>query len=173
MANGEVLRGSPGLPIYGKNGTILFKTNMSMSVHIVVSWSGGNDVDICGFYTHFPSESVGYSHKRAIDDGNGFTATWDGDDRTGGPEYVDLAYTGSNTLAGKSFEIRANWFNVGGGKESGSGGNATITATDSKGNKRSCTIMPATEEKRAAHQNDPGVVIRFNSDGTIRSITAT
>ena len=175
MADGEILRGKPGLPLYGKNGTILYRTAISMTCNIVISWTGGKDVDICAFYTHFSSATMGYSHGNSINDGNGFTASWGGDNTSGGPETVSLAYSGSNGLKGKSFEIHANWFSVGTdgqGNEQTGGGPATVTATDAKGTTKSYTIMPATSKGRAATAADPGVRINFNNDGTIKEIVA-
>lgn len=175
MADGEILRGKPGLPLYGKNGTILYRTAISMTCNIVISWTGGNDVDICAFYSHNASLSVGYGHSGSINLDDGFTATWSGDNTSGGPETVDLAYSGSQGLGGKSFEIHANWYSVGTdgeGNEQSGGGPATVTATDAKGNTKTYTIMPATSKGRAAQSGDPGVRINFNNDGTIKNIVA-
>ena len=175
MADGEVLRGKPGLPLYGKNGTILYRTAISMTCNIVISWTGGRDVDICAFYTHHPGASMGYGHDSTITVGDGFTASWGGDNTSGGPETVSLAYSGSNGIGGKSFEIHANWYSVGTdgeGNEQTGGGPATVTATDAQGNTKSYTIMPATSKGRAAQSGDPGVRINFNNDGTLKSITA-
>lgn len=175
MANGQIVRGKPGIPLYGKNGTLLYQTPFSMSCSIVISWSGGKDVDICAFYSHYSSASMGYSHGNSIDVGDGFTASWGGDNTSGGPETVSLAYSGSNSLGGKSFEIHANWFSVGTddqGNQLSGGGPATVTATDAKGTTKSFTIMPATSKGRAATAADPGVRINFNNDGTIKEIVA-
>lgn len=174
MATGQILRGASGLPLYGKNGTLLYATPMTMAVSIVISWTGGKDVDICAFYSHGGGQ-LGYGHDASIDVGDGFTASWGGDNTSGGPENVSLAYSGSLGLKGKSFEIHANWYSVGtdseGNEESG-GGPATVTATDAKGNVKSFTIMPATSKHRAAQAGDPGVRINFNNDGTLKDITA-
>ena len=175
MANGQILRGRSRLPLYGKNGTLLYSTPISMTCNIVISWTGGKDVDICAFYTHNASSSMGYGHASSINLGDGFTATWGGDNTSGGPETVGLAYSGSKGLAGKSFEIHANWYSVGTdgeGNEQTGGGPATVTATDAQGNTKSYTIMPATSKGRAAQSGDPGVMINFNNDGTLKSITA-
>lgn len=174
MANGQVLNGRGGLPLYGKNGTILYATIVSMSVDVVISWTGGKDVDICGCY-NVVSGSVGYSHGDSINAG-GFVANWDGDNTSGGPESVHLSYSGNrSSLADVYFDIHANWFSVGtdseGNEESG-GGPATVTATDSKGTVKTFTIMPGTSKHRAANTGDPGVRINFNTNGTIKSITA-
>lgn len=175
MATGEILRGASGLPVYGKNGTLLYSTPITMAISVVISWSGGKDVDICAFYSH-GGGSVGYSHDSTIDVGDGFTANWtSGDNTSGGPETVSLAYSGSRGLKGKSFEIHANWYSVGtdsDGNELSGGGPATVTATDSKGTSRSFTIMPGTSKHRAAQAGDPGVRINFNNDGTLKDITA-
>ena len=176
MATGDILRGKSGHPLYGKNGTILYSTPITMSINVVISWSGGKDVDICAFYSH-GGGSLGYGHVDGgtIDVGDGFTASHGGDNTSGGPETVSLAYSGSKGLKGKSFEIHANWYSVGtdsdGNEESG-GGPATVTATDSKGTSRSFTIMPGTSKHRAAQAGDPGVRINFNNDGTLKDITA-
>ena len=175
MADGEVLFGKPGLPIYGKNGTILYRTQITMSCSIVISWTGGNDVDICAFYSHNATQSIGYEHAGSINLGDGFTATWGGDNTSGGPETVNLAYSGSQGLGDKSFEIHANWYSVGTdseGNEQSGGGPATVTATDAKGNAKTYTIMPATSKRRAAQSGDPGVRINFKNDGTIKEIVA-
>lgn len=154
MATGEILCGASGLPLYGKNGTILYGTPISMSINVVISWSGGKDVDICAFYSH-GGGSVGYSHDSTIDVGDGFTANWtSGDNTQGGPETVSLAYSGSRGLKGKSFEIHANWYSVGtdsDGNELSGGGPATVTATDSKvrrGVSRSCPAPQSTERHK-------------------------
>lgn len=175
MATGEILRGASGLPVYGKNGTILYSTPITMSISVVISWSGGKDVDICAFYSH-GGGSVGYGHDSSINVGDGFTANWtSGDNTSGGPETVSLAYSGSRGLKGKSFEIHANWYSVGtdsDGNELSGGGPATVTATDSKGTSWSFTIMPGTSKHRAAQAGDPGVRVNFNNDGTLKDITA-
>ena len=46
MATGDILRGRTALPIYGKNGTLLYATPIGMTCSIVISWTGGRDVDI-------------------------------------------------------------------------------------------------------------------------------
>lgn len=175
MATGEILHGASGMPLYGKNGTILYSTPITMSVNVVISWSGGKDVDICAFYSH-GGGSVGFSHGSSINVGDGFTANWSGDNTSGGPETISLSYSGSNGLKDKSFEIHANWYSVGtdsDGNELSGGGPATVTATDSKGKSLSFTIMPGTSKRRAAQAGDPGVRINFNFDGTIKNITAS
>ena len=174
MADGEILRGNrwTALPLYGKNGTLLYQTAVSMSCNIVISWSGGSDVDICAFFSHYPSVTIGYNHGSEINVGDGFTAQWtSGDNTSGGPETVSLAYSGSHGIGGKSFEIHTNWYSVG-SSDQASGGPATITVTDAKGTTKSLTITPATSKGRAATAADPGVRINFNTDGTIKSITS-
>jgi len=174
VANGEILRGNrwTALPLYGRNGTILYQTAVSMSCNIVISWSGGSDVDICAFFSHYPSATIGYNHGSEINVGDGFTAQWtSGDNTSGGPETVSLAYSGLRGIGGKSFEIHTNWYSVGSGDQT-SGGPATITATDANGTTKTLTITPATSKGRAATAADPGVRINFNTDGTIKSITS-
>lgn len=172
MADGEILRGNrwTALPLHGKNGTLLYATAVSMSCNITISWENGNDVDICAFYTHHPGATIGFGHGSEINVGDGFTAQWtSGDNTSGGPETVSLAYSGSSGIGGKSFEIHANWYSVGNGQASG--GNATVTATDARGTTKAFTLMPATSKGRAATASDPGARINFNPDGTIKSIT--
>ena len=172
MAVGEILRGNrwTALPLYGKNGTLLYQTAVSMTCSIVISWSGGNDVDICAFYTHHPGAKIGYSYDNSITVGDGFTAQWtSGDNTSGGPETVSLAYSGASGIGGKSFEIHTNWYSV--GNDQASGGNATVTATDAKGATKTFTIMPAANKGTAATASDPGCRINFKPDGTIKSIT--
>lgn len=160
------------LPLYGRNGTILYQTAVSMSCNIVISWSGGSDVDICAFFSHYPGATIGYNHGSEINAGDGFTAQWtSGDNTSGGPETISLAYSGLRGIGGKSFEIHTNWYSVGSGDQT-SGGPATITATDAKGTTKTLTITPATSKGRAATAADPGVRINFNTDGTIQSITS-
>ena len=176
MANGQVLHGKGDLPLFGKNGTILFAAQTSMSVDIVISWEGGNDVDICAFYNVASGTQIGFSHGDTIDV-NGFHAQWtSGDNTQGGPETVHLSYSGNrSSLADVYFDIHANWFSVGTdaeGNEQSGGGPATVTATDARGTTKSFTIMPATSKHRAAQSGDPGVRINFNTNGTIKSITA-
>lgn len=177
MAEGQVLRGGGGLPLYGKDGTLLYASPVSMSVSIVISWEGGKDVDI---YAKFDAVdgAVGYSHceNGATISSNGFSIHWSGDNTSGGPETVDIAYSGSrSSLADVHFEIHANWYSVGTdaeGNEMSGGGAATITATDSSGNVKSFTLMPGTSKGRAANAGDPGARLNFNSNGTLKSITA-
>lgn len=168
MALDQILRGRTQYPLYGKNGTLLYSTAVSMTCAIVISWTGGSDVDICGFFSHYPDAQVGWSHGASIDCGDGFSASWGGDNTSGGPETVDLAYSGNAGISGKSFEIHANWYSTG----SGSGGPATVTATDSAGNTKSYTISPSSSTHKAATPSNPGVRINFNNDGTLKSITA-
>lgn len=175
MAENEILRGKPGLPLYGKKGTILYATPVEMSCNIVISWDGGKDVDICAYYTHYPDVTMGFGHGTEIDDEKGFTGSWSGDNTSGGPENVSIAYSGAQGLKGKSFEIHANWYRVGtneDGEEESGGGNATVKATDAKGNEKSFTLMPGTNKGKAATAGDPGCRINFNNDGTIKDITA-
>ena len=167
MADGEILRGASGLPLYGKNGTLLYKSPITMSCSIVIAWSGGDDLDICAFFTHLSGSQMGYGHASSISEG-GFTGSWpSGDNTQGGPETVNIGYSGSDGLSGKSFEVRTNWYETGEGKV---GGSATVTATDGKGNVFTYTVNPATSKHRAANTGDPGVRIYFNYDGTIREI---
>ena len=169
MPDGEILCVAGGLPLYGKNGTLLYRTPVSMSCTIVIGWSGGDDLDICAFYTHNSSQQMGFSHGSSIDLGDGFTGAWtSGDNTQGGPESVSIAYSGSQGLAGKSFEVRTNWYRTGEGK---AGGAATVTATDAKGNSFSYTLSASTSEGRGANTGDPGVRIYFNFDGTIKEIS--
>lgn len=174
MADGQVLRGKPDFPLFGKSGTLLYATPCSMSVSIVIAWSGGKDVDICGCY-NVVGGSIGYNHGSKISQ-NGFVADWtSGDNTNGGPETVSLSYSGTRkSLADVCFDIHTNWFSVGkdaDGNEIGGGGPANITATDAKGNSFSCEVNPATSKGRAATTGDPGVRINFNMNGTIKSIT--
>ena len=171
MEDGEILRGNrwTALPLHGKNGTLLYATAVSMSCSIVISWTGGTDIDVCSFYSHYPSASVGWSHGGSIDTGDGFTASWAGDNTSGGPENITLAYQGARGIAGKSFEIHANWYST--GSDSG-GGDVTVTTTDGSGNVKSMTFTPAHTKHKAAQPGNPGVRIIFNYDGTVKSITA-
>lgn len=172
MAAGQVLRGRSNMPLYGKNGTLLYETPFSMRVDITVSWNGGQDVDIDGHYNVVAGD-VGWSHSSDINQ-DGFTAHWDGDHTSGGPEYVHLAYSGGRSLAGVKFYVHANWYRVssGEGEDQGNGGDCTVTATDSKGNTRSYTFSPAKSHGKAASRGDPGACLNFNFDGSLKSITA-
>ena len=174
MAEGQVLRGGGGLPLYGRNGTILYAQPVSMSVSIVISWEGGKDVDIYACFDAV-SGAVGYSHGSSIN-ADGFTASWSGDNTSGGPENVSIGYSGNrSSLAAVHFDVHANWYSVGTdseGNEQSGGGPATITATDSAGNVKSYTLMPGTSKHRAATAGDPGARLNFNANGTLKSITA-
>ena len=175
MTTDAIVRGRAGWPVYGKHDTLIYAAALTMSCHIVISWEGGSDVDICAFFTHYPSVMVGYAHDGYINDGNGLTAAWGGDNTTGGPETVDLAYSGWDSLLGKSFEIHANWYSVGTdseGNELSGGGSATITATDQRGNTKTFTLMPATNKHKKAEAGDPGAIIIFDYDGSIKQIAA-
>lgn len=66
MATGQILRGRSNMPLFGKNGTLLYSTVVSMQVDITISWGGGQDVDICGCYNTVPGE-VGWNHADEID----------------------------------------------------------------------------------------------------------
>jgi len=174
MAEGQVLRGGGGLPLHGRNGTVLYAKPVSMSVSIVISWEGGKDVDIYACFNTVPG-AVGYAYDNSID-ADGFTASWGGDNTTGGPENVSIGYSGNrSSLANVHFDVHANWYSVGtdseGNEESG-GGPATITATDSAGNVKTYTLMPGTSKHRAANDGDPGARLNFNFNGTLKSITA-
>lgn len=139
-----------------------------MSVSIVVSWQDGNDLDICAFYSHRPDAKMGYSYSSNVADaGDGFTASWGGDNTSGGPETLSLSYSGQHGIADKSFEIHLNWYNTGDGH---SGGNATIRATDATGQTFYRTASAAHTKHKAAQAGNPGVVITFNNDGTISGI---
>ena len=163
-----IVGGRAGFPLYGRRGTLLYRTTLSMSCAIEVSWTGGSDIDICGFYTHYPSASVGWTHGSSINTGDGFTASWSGDNTSGGPENVSLAYSGTRGLADRSFEIHANWYSTG----SGSGGDVTVKATDANGTVKTLTFTPAHTKSKAAQPGDPGVRINFNFDGTLKNITS-
>ena len=175
MATGEVLRGRSGLPLYGKNGTILYAEPVTMSVDITVSWSGGKDVDICACFDVVSGE-IGFGHSSEIN-ADGFVARWtSGDNTSGGPETVHIEYSGSrSSLLDVHFDVHANWYSTGTddqGNELSGGGPATISATDSAGNTKSFTLMPATSKHRAATAGDPGARLSFNVNGTLKSITA-
>jgi hypothetical protein len=170
MAYNEILHGKSNHPLYGRNGTILYSAPITMSVSVTVSWQDGNDLDTCAFYSHRPSNKMGFSYPYSIaDTGDGFSATHGGDNTTGGPEVMSLAYSGPHGIAGKRFEVHVNWYNSG---EGHSGGNAVITATDAEGNTFSRTISPAHTKSTAAQAGNPGCAIVFNRDGTIREIVA-
>ncbi len=174
MAVGQILRGGSRLPLYGKNGTLLYAQPVSMSVAIVISWEGGKDVDIYACFD-VVSGAVGYAHGSSIN-ADGFTASWGGDNTSGGPENVSIGYSGNrSSLADVHFDVHANWYSVGTdseGNEQSGGGPATITATDSAGNVKSYTLMPGTSKHRAATLGDPGARLNFNANGTLKSITA-
>lgn len=175
MATGQILRGRGGLPLYGRNGTILYAQPCSMSVDITISWSGGKDVDICACFDVVSGE-IGYGHSNEINQG-GFIAQWtSGDNTSGGPETVHIAYSGNrSSLADVHFDVHANWYSVGtdgNGNELSGGGPATISATDSAGNTKSFTMMPSTSKHRAAQRGDPGARLNFNVNGTLKSITS-
>ena len=172
MAEGEILHGGGGVPLHGAQGTVLYATPITMAVSVTVAWADGNDLDICAFYSHNQGRKVGWSYAtggEVYDLGDGFKVSWSGDNTQGGPETISLSYNGYNGLAGKRFEIHLNWYNPG---EGHSGGDATVTATDAKGNTYSYTIMPAHTKNKAAGAGNPGVAIVFNRDGTIRGIEA-
>ena len=170
MASGDLLHGKTNLPLYGKNGTLLYGSPVSMHVDITISWGGGQDVDICGHYNVVSGE-VGWSHASDINQ-DGFTAHWDGDNMTGGPEYVHLTYSGGRSLADVKFYVHANWYRVNDDEDQGDGGSCTVTATDSKGTSKSYTFTPAQSHGHAATSGNPGVCLNFNHDGTLKSITA-
>ena len=170
MAEGDILHGGGGFPLYGAQGTILYATPITMAVSVTVAWADGNDLDICAFYSHRPGAKMGYSYQSAVaDDGDGFSASWGGDNTSGGPETLTLAYTGPSGIAGRRFEIHLNWYNPG---EGHSGGDATVTATDAKGNSYSYTIMPAHTKNKAAGSGNPGCALVFERDGSLRGIEA-
>lgn len=158
------------MPLYGKNGTLLYQTAFSMKVDITVSWSGGQDVDIDGHYNVVPGD-VGWNHSSDINQ-DGFTAHWDGDHTSGGPEYVHLTYSGSRSLADVKFYVHANWYRVGSGDDDGPGGDCTVTATDSAGHRFAYTFTPAKSHGKAASRGNPGVCLNFNYNGSLKSITA-
>ena len=175
MATGQILFGGAGRPLYGKNGTVLYAAAISMSVSIVISWSGGNDLDVCALYDCITG-SIGYGHGSSINE-DGFTANWtSGDNTSGGPETISLSYSGNrSSLSDVHFDIHANWYSVGTdseGNELSGGGTATISCTDSAGNARTATLSPGTSKGRAANTGDPGVRINFNANGTLKSITS-
>ena len=173
MTNGSLIHGKTNLPLYGKNGTLLYGSPVSMHVDITISWSGGQDVDICGHYNVVSGE-VGWSwcENGATIEQDGFSMTWDGDNTSGGPEYVHLSYSGGRSLADVKFYVHANWFRVNGEEEQGDGGTCTVTATDSKGTSKSYTFTPAQSHGSKATTGNPGVCLNFNHDGTLKSITA-
>lgn len=158
------------MPLYGKNGTLLYASPFSMSVDITVSWSAGQDVDIDGHYNVVDGD-VGWSHSSDIDQ-NGFKAHWDGDNTSGGPECVHLSYSGDRSLSGVKFFVHANWYRVGSGDDDAPGGDCTVSARDSKGRTLSYTFSPAKSHGKKASRGDPGACINFNIDGSIKSITA-
>ena len=164
MATGQLLCGRTNFPLYGRNGTLLFETGISMAVEITVSWVGGLDLDIDGHYNVVDGD-VGYDHGEKIER-DGFTAHWDGDDTGAGPERVHLAYTGRRSLSEVKFYIHANWYHE------GSEGSCTVTATDAKGGCQSYTFSPSKSHGKPASRGDPGACINFNFDGSVKSITA-
>ncbi len=170
MAANQLLHGAGGTLLYGKDGTLLYGTPVTMSASIVVSWVDGNDCDLCAFYTHRPDSKVGWSYGSEIaNTGDGFSATWGGDNTSGGPETLALAYSGAVRIGGRRFEIHLNWYNTGADH---SGGDATITATDASGATFSYTFAPSHSKQKAANAGSPGVAIVFNYDGTISGIVA-
>lgn len=170
MAANEILRGRAGFPIYGRNGTLLYGTAVAATVSITVSWVDGDDLDLCAFFSHRSGAKVGYSYGSEIaNTGDGFSATWGGDNTQGGPETINLAYSGASGIAGRRFEIHLNWYNTGDGH---SGGPATVTATDASGATLEYTLTPASTKHKAANEGNPGVALVLNYDGSLRGIEA-
>ena len=176
MGIGDILHGGGGNPLFGKSGEILFSTPCTMSVEIVISWTGGKDVDICACYNIVPG-TIGYGQGASKIEQDGFAAEWtSGDNTDGGPETVKISYAGERpSLADIHFDIHANWYSAGtdsNGNELSGGGPATVTARDAAGTSMQYTIMPGTSKHRAANIGDPGVRINFNANGTLKSITS-
>lgn len=176
--------GKLGHLLYGKRNTLLYKDGIAMSAHINISWTDGDDVDICAFWSKTPDIIAGFSYTGGERDG--FTTTWtSSDNTTGGPEEVDIAYSGGAALGKVTFDVHTNWYRVktvGSDEEEPLGGNCTVTITGKilkngemvnyPNNTKTLTFHPANNRRSPARSGDPGIRITFNNNGTIKGIVA-
>ncbi len=179
-----LLHGKRGHLLFGKNNTLLFKDEIAMSAQITISWTDGDDVDICAFWSKTPNLIAGYSYTAG--ESNGFKTVWTtSDNTTGGPEKVDIEYVGGMTLGKVTFDVHTNWYRVktvSGDEEEPLGGNCTVTVVGKikqngqwvtySGNTKSATFHPANNRRNPARSGDPGIRITFNNNGTIKGIVA-
>ena len=168
ILSGQLICGHGGLPSHGSFGHLLYAAHISMSCTIVIEWTGGQDLDICGFWSHEPSKMIGYSYTDKLDDLRGCKANW-----TNGPETVTLEYSGIVGMSGKTFEIHFNWYRIGADEDSDeqtAGGSATVRVTDQTGFTRSITVVPPVCLHRAATPSDPGIAISFTKSGKVAAI---
>lgn len=167
MAIGDLLHGKSGLLLHGRNGTLLYYDGVKPSINlsIEIAWSDGNDVDIACFWTDKPDMIVGWSwsNKDQTKEDGSYSLTWHGDNISGGPESVDANYSdGKVDLSGLTFEIHCNWFEKG---EDHTGGNIIVSAGG-----KSISLVASDRSGSKALPTDPGAVIRFNRDGSVREI---
>lgn len=172
----KILRGSFGVPLFGKNGTVLYydRSAGNLDFTITIAWEDGDDVDICGFGRDLGRLGWNQGGESSVT-GGGVTASWGGDNTTGGPEIITLKNSRKQNLDGFNYEVHCNWYSVGkdeNGEERTGGGAATITFRNNKtGASRSVTVMPAMNKGQRASQGDPGAMMVLNSDGSFKSVT--
>ena len=171
----KIIHGSFQVPLFGKNGTLLhYDASIgNLDYTITIAWTGGNDVDICGFGRNLGRLGWNQGGNNSVT-ADGITATWGGDNTSGAPETIPLTNTRKQDLEGFSYEVHCNWYSVGkddDGQETGSGGPATITFTNNKtGVSRSITVQPSANKGQRASQGDPGAIMILNADGTFKSV---
>ena len=183
MADGDILRGKTHFPLYGKDGTLLYETpiEINMGVTIEISPMDGRYLTFIAFYTGLPPR-MGELAGGAIS-WYGFQAKWTTIGAAGESDFLRIWYDKEQeeedsplrTFANEHFEIHLNWYSYGydeHGHQITTGGPARVTATDDAGNTASIVVRPGNRIINAATENDPGVKLNFNKDGTLQSITA-
>lgn len=178
MADGDLLRGKTHFPLYGKNGTLLYKTTfvLRMGFTVEISPLAGLVLDSRSFFTGTTSKIGGHTHTRIRYDG--FCADWisiggEGESKIMRVWYdPESAYTYRRTLDGEHFEIHLAWNRYGNG-ESETGGPARVIVTDDSGVIKSLDVTPWAEGWSVSGfiENAPGAMVNFNADGSVNSIT--
>ena len=187
--DGKLVYGREGTLLFGSADTLLYYHDETITFDALctISWSAaGKDLDICAFFSHDPSQKIGWSYVSDIETGGvvrkdgskteeigdgKFTATWGGDNTDGGPETISIHYHGTKGyLVGKRFEVRCNWYNRGEGYSSGNYAYVNLVPQGATGLVNWTTgnqpCSPAQRNHEAATQSDPGVAYTFGPYGS-------
>lgn len=123
-------------------------------VSVEISWNGGRDLDVCGYWTDRSSARVGWSWSASNSD-----SYWTGDNTGPGPEFIRLSPVDSN---GRKYKIHCNFYG-----ETGSGASIKVTGN---GVTLSKSCGAGSRNHSRAETSDPGVVITFGDFGQPVSI---
>lgn len=154
---------------------LVYKGNPAGVTTISFAWgSDGKDLDICAYWTNFPSKQFGYGHdtstaEQRFGDNNEYYLQYSGDIKgTGGTEWVKINM--SPWRSGETFKIHFNFYGY--DAEDCPSSICTVIASQVGGGtfiKRDVSCSTSTGS--AAQTSDPYVTINFDASGRLTGIS--